>query len=69
MGAGFNRWWLLPLGILVASALVSLNVVVFGPSFVAGFGALVYNLLPHEPVALRLGWHVKFPRSIGWTGR
>ena len=36
MGAGFNRWWLLPLGILVASALVSLNVVVFGPSFVAG---------------------------------
>ena len=33
MGGGFNRWWLLPVGILVCSALVSLNIVVFGPSF------------------------------------
>ena len=34
MGAGFNRWWLLPLGILIGSALIALNIAVLGPSFV-----------------------------------
>jgi len=36
MRARLDKWWLLPVGILAASAPVSLNVVVFGPSFVAG---------------------------------
>ena len=35
MRANFDKRWLLPLGILAASALVALGVVVFGPSFVA----------------------------------
>ncbi len=34
MRASFDKRWLLPLGILTASALVALNVVVFDPSFV-----------------------------------
>ncbi len=32
MKARFDKWWLLPLSILAASALVALNVVVFEPS-------------------------------------
>jgi hypothetical protein len=32
--ASFNRWWLLPFGILAASALFALSIVVFHPSFV-----------------------------------
>ena len=34
MKAGFNRWWLLPLGILTASALLASSIIVFEPSFV-----------------------------------
>ena len=34
MRASFDRWWLLPLAILAASALVALGIVVFEPSFV-----------------------------------
>ncbi len=34
MRASFDRWWLLPFAILVASALVALGIVVFEPSFV-----------------------------------
>ena len=34
LGANFNRWWLLPLGILSASALIAASVMVFGPSFI-----------------------------------
>ncbi len=33
MKASFDEWWLLPLGILAASALVALGIVVFEPSF------------------------------------
>jgi hypothetical protein len=32
--AGFNRWWLLPFGILAASALFALSILVLQPSFV-----------------------------------
>lgn len=34
MGAGFDKWRMLPFGVLIFCALVSLNVVVFGPAFV-----------------------------------
>ena len=33
MRAGFNKWWLLPFGVLAALALVALGIVVVGPSF------------------------------------
>ena len=33
MRAGFDKWWLLPLGVLTASVLVALSVFVFAPSF------------------------------------
>lgn len=44
MGAGYNKWWLLPVGIFVSSAMLSLNILVFGPSFLAKS--------PSEPVPL-----------------
>lgn len=31
---GFNKWWLLPLGILMGSALLALNIIVLQPSFI-----------------------------------
>jgi hypothetical protein len=34
--AGFDKRWLLPLGVLTASALVALGLIIFGPSFVGG---------------------------------
>src|SRR5215208_4991756 len=34
IGANFNKWWLLPFGILTVSALSALNILVFGPSFI-----------------------------------
>ncbi len=34
MRANFNRWWLLPFGVLTTSALIALNIVFFEPSFV-----------------------------------
>ncbi len=34
MRASFDKWWLLPVGILVASALVALGIIVFGPAFI-----------------------------------
>jgi hypothetical protein len=37
--AGFDKWWLLPLGVLTASALVALGLVLFGPSFVGNSSA------------------------------
>jgi hypothetical protein len=36
---GFSKWWLLPLGVLSASALVVLGFVVVGPSFSGGSSA------------------------------
>lgn len=44
MGAGYNKWWLLPVGIFVSSAMLSLNILVFGPSF--------FTKSPTEPVPL-----------------
>jgi len=38
LGAGFNKWWLLPAGIIISCAMISLNILVFGPS-----------LLPESP--------------------
>src|SRR3954469_7783521 len=34
MRVSFNTWWLLPFGILTASALVALSIVVFQPSLI-----------------------------------
>ena len=34
MKTGFNRWWLLPFGILAASALFALTILVVQPTFV-----------------------------------
>ena len=34
ISANFNKWWLLPFGILTASALTALNILVFGSSFI-----------------------------------
>ena len=47
MGAGFNKWWLLPAGIFVSCAMISLNILVFGPSFLPES--------PAEPVPLAAG--------------
>ncbi|MDQ4003172.1 MAG: hypothetical protein M3259_04955, partial [Actinomycetota bacterium] len=33
MRTSFNKWWLLPFGVLAALALVALGIVVVGPSF------------------------------------
>src|SRR3954466_61119 len=41
MRAGFDKWWLLPLGVLTASVLVVLGLLVFGSSFVGGSSARV----------------------------
>jgi hypothetical protein len=34
ISANFNKWWLLPFGILTVSALSALNILIFGPSFI-----------------------------------
>lgn len=34
MGAGFDKWRVLPFGVLISCAVISLNIVVFGPTFV-----------------------------------
>jgi hypothetical protein len=39
MRAGFDKRWLLPLGVLTASALVVLGLVIFGPSYIGGSSA------------------------------
>ena len=45
---GFNKWWLMPLGILMGSALIALNIIVFQPAFVErSFSGLVA-----QPVAV-----------------
>jgi hypothetical protein len=39
ISANFNKWWLLPFGILTVSALTALNILVFGPSFIQQTGS------------------------------
>jgi hypothetical protein len=34
MKGSYNRWWLLPLGILNVSAMIAVSIMIFGPSFV-----------------------------------
>lgn len=34
VGANFNKWWLLPFGILSVSALIAASIMVFGPSLI-----------------------------------
>ena len=58
MGAGFDKWWLLPIGILVGSAAISLNILVFGSYFVPRSSA--------EPVPPILGGTV--PTDDGCSG-
>lgn len=41
MMAGFNKWWLMPFGILMVSVLISASIVVFEPSFLGGASAEV----------------------------
>jgi hypothetical protein len=50
MRASFNKWWLLPFGILAASALVALSIVVFEPSFINRSFAEVARQGPSGPV-------------------
>jgi len=33
MGGQFNKWWLLPFGILTTSALIASSIIIFGPTF------------------------------------
>ncbi len=51
MRASFDKWWLLPLGVFAASALVALGIVVFGPSFVGGSSAEVAQRAASEAAA------------------
>jgi hypothetical protein len=52
MRAGFDKWWLLPLGVLAASALVVLGLVVFEPSFNGDLSAgLAHQHAETEPAA------------------
>ena len=48
MRPGVDKWWLLPVGIVVASALVALGIVVFGPSLIAGSSTEVAQKTPRE---------------------
>ena len=52
MRAGFEKWWLLPFGIMAASILVAAGIVVFGPAFVGRSTAEVAQQAPSEPTAL-----------------
>ncbi len=49
MRASFDKWWLLPLGVLSASALIALGIVVFGPSFIGGSSAEVAQRTASTP--------------------
>jgi len=46
MRVDFNRWWLLPFGILIASALLASSIVVFQPAFVDHSFAAVAQRAP-----------------------
>ncbi len=48
MRASFDKRWLLPLGILAASALIALSIVIFEPSFVGRSSAEVAQLAASE---------------------
>ncbi|HLL40986.1 MAG TPA: hypothetical protein VK357_15180, partial [Rubrobacteraceae bacterium] len=39
--AGFNKWWLMPFGILMVSVLISAGIVLFEPAFLGGASAEV----------------------------
>lgn len=41
MMAGFNKWWLMPFGILMVSVLISAGIVLFEPAFLGGASAEV----------------------------
>src|SRR5215203_222755 len=50
IGVHFNKWWLLPFGILTASALIASSILVFGPTFADNsFGDEVARHGAHEP--------------------
>jgi hypothetical protein len=50
MKANVNRWWLLPFGILTASALLSLSIIVLEPALTSRSSAEVAQKAPREPV-------------------
>jgi hypothetical protein len=43
ISANFNKWWLLPFGILTASALTALNILVFGSFFIDHSNATAFE--------------------------
>jgi hypothetical protein len=49
VGAGFDKWWLLPVGIFAASLLVVLGVIVLGPSILDRSSAEVKQRATSEP--------------------
>lgn len=51
MRASFDKWWLLPLDVFAASALVALGIVLFGSSFVGGSSAEVTQRAASEAAA------------------
>ncbi|MCA1740437.1 MAG: hypothetical protein LC740_16915, partial [Actinobacteria bacterium] len=49
MKANFNKWWLLPSGILVFSVLVALGIVAFKPAFIDRSYVQVAQRVGSEP--------------------
>src|ERR671929_1885250 len=49
-GEAFNKWWLLPLGILAASALLASGILAFEPSFVERSFAAITQRAPSGAV-------------------
>ncbi len=53
MRADFNKWWLLPFGILVSSTLVALGIIVFEPPFIGRSYAEVAQQTASKPTETR----------------
>ena len=50
MGGQFNKWWLLPFGILTTSALIASSIIIFGPTLAdSSFDEVVARHGAHEP--------------------
>ena len=50
MGGQFNKWWLLPFGILTTSALIASSIIIFGPTFAdSSFDEVVARHGAHKP--------------------
>jgi hypothetical protein len=50
IGGHFNKWWLLPFGILATSSLMASSIIVFGPTFADRSSDEVARHWAHEPI-------------------